>query len=61
MTDATPGAPMPAPDTAKRWMIEMVGVHKWFGEFHVLKDINLNVDRGERIVVWAPRARANRP
>ena len=35
-------------------MIEMVGVHKWFGDFHVLKDINLNVDRGERIVVCGP-------
>jgi general L-amino acid transport system ATP-binding protein len=34
--------------------IEMVGVHKWFGEFHVLRDINLRVMRGERIVVCGP-------
>ena len=34
--------------------IEMVGVHKWFGEFHVLRNINLNVGRGERIVVCGP-------
>jgi len=34
--------------------IQMVGVHKWFGEFHVLKDINLTVNRGERIVVCGP-------
>ena len=56
MTEAAPrgGAVPPPPDTAKRWMIEMVGVHKWFGDFHVLKDINLNVDRGERIVVCGP-------
>jgi general L-amino acid transport system ATP-binding protein len=34
--------------------VEMVGVHKWFGEFHVLRDINLRVMRGERIVVCGP-------
>jgi general L-amino acid transport system ATP-binding protein len=35
-------------------MIEIQGVHKWFGEFHVLKGINLAVERGERIVVCGP-------
>ncbi|MBI1776096.1 MAG: amino acid ABC transporter ATP-binding protein [Proteobacteria bacterium] len=35
-------------------MIHMAGVHKWFGEFHVLKDINLTVHHGERIVVCGP-------
>jgi general L-amino acid transport system ATP-binding protein len=35
-------------------MIEMRGVHKWFGEFHVLKGIDLTVGRGERIVVCGP-------
>ncbi len=34
--------------------IEMLGVHKWFGEFHVLKDINLTVNAGERIVICGP-------
>ncbi|WP_372425617.1 amino acid ABC transporter ATP-binding protein [Salinarimonas chemoclinalis] len=34
--------------------VEMIGVHKWFGEFHVLRDINLRVMRGERIVVCGP-------
>ncbi|MGP9821762.1 amino acid ABC transporter ATP-binding protein [Salinarimonas sp. NSM] len=34
--------------------VEMRGVHKWFGEFHVLRDINLRVMRGERIVVCGP-------
>ncbi len=29
-------------------------VNKWYGEFHVLKDINLSVQRGERIVVCGP-------
>ena len=35
-------------------VIQMNGVHKWYGEFHVLKDINLSVDQGERIVVCGP-------
>ena len=34
--------------------VEMTGVHKWFGDFHVLRDINLTVKRGERIVVCGP-------
>ena len=34
--------------------VQMIGVHKWYGEFHVLKDINLNVGKGERIVVCGP-------
>ena len=34
--------------------IEIVGMHKWYGDFHVLKDINLQVKRGERIVVCGP-------
>ena len=34
--------------------VQMIGVHKWYGEFHVLKDINLNVEKGERIVVCGP-------
>ena len=35
-------------------MIQMQGVHKWYGQFHVLKDINLNVQAGERIVLCGP-------
>jgi len=35
-------------------MIEMKGVNKWFDDFHVLKDINLSVSRGERVVVCGP-------
>ena len=34
--------------------VEMSGVHKWFGELHVLADINLTVARGERIVICGP-------
>ena len=34
--------------------IEIIGMNKWYGEFHVLKDINLKVMRGERIVICGP-------
>jgi general L-amino acid transport system ATP-binding protein len=34
--------------------VEMRGVHKWFGTFHVLRNIDLEVARGERIVVCGP-------
>ncbi len=34
--------------------IEMIGVHKWYGSFHVLRNINLTVGRRERIVVCGP-------
>ncbi len=34
--------------------VEMVDVHKWYGDFHVLKDINLKVMKGERIVICGP-------
>jgi general L-amino acid transport system ATP-binding protein len=35
-------------------MILMEQVNKWYGEFHVLKDINLSVQAGERIVLCGP-------
>ncbi|SDT93031.1 amino acid ABC transporter ATP-binding protein, PAAT family [Pseudomonas pohangensis] len=35
-------------------MILMENVNKWYGEFHVLKDINLSVQAGERIVLCGP-------
>ncbi len=34
--------------------IEMRGVHKWYGEFHVLRNVDLTVRRGERIVICGP-------
>ncbi len=34
--------------------IEMIDVNKWYGDFHVLRDINLTVYRGERIVICGP-------
>jgi general L-amino acid transport system ATP-binding protein len=35
-------------------MIELRHVDKWFGAFHVLKDVNLTVGRGEKVVVCGP-------
>ena len=35
-------------------IIELRGVDKWYGDFHVLKNINLDVGRGERVVVCGP-------
>ena len=34
--------------------VDVVGMHKWFGDFHVLRDINLRVMTGERIVIAGP-------
>jgi general L-amino acid transport system ATP-binding protein len=34
--------------------IHINAMHKWYGDFHVLKDINLTVHRGERIVICGP-------
>ncbi len=35
-------------------IVEISGMHKWFGEFHVLQDINLTVRKKERIVICGP-------
>jgi len=35
-------------------IIEVIGMHKWYGDFHVLQDINLQVKNGERIVICGP-------
>lgn len=34
--------------------VEMKGVHKWYGSFHVLRNVDLLVRRGERIVICGP-------
>jgi len=35
-------------------MIEMRGVNKWYGDFHALRDINLDVKKGEIVVIAGP-------
>jgi general L-amino acid transport system ATP-binding protein len=34
--------------------VQMIGVNKWFGDFHVLRDIDLVVRRGEKVVICGP-------
>ena len=57
-TARLPSAVRPRLDCADRHRreaaVQMIGVHKWYGEFHVLRDINLDVRRGERIVICGP-------
>jgi general L-amino acid transport system ATP-binding protein len=35
-------------------IVSIAGLNKWFGDFHVLRDINLDVAKGERIVICGP-------
>ncbi|MEO8685745.1 MAG: ATP-binding cassette domain-containing protein, partial [Devosia sp.] len=34
--------------------IDVIGMNKWYSDFHVLRDIDLRVMRGERIVIAGP-------
>ncbi|MDE0411325.1 MAG: amino acid ABC transporter ATP-binding protein [Gammaproteobacteria bacterium] len=44
----------PAQPDGNDYAVVMRNVHKWFGQFHVLKNLNLNVARGEKIVICGP-------
>ena len=35
-------------------VIEITAMNKWYGQFHVLRDINLSVKRGEKLVICGP-------
>ena len=41
-------------NSAAEHCIEINNMHKWYGDFHVLKDINLRVRKGEKIVICGP-------
>ena len=41
-----------APDHQK--VIQIAGLNKWFGSFHVLRDLSLSVEQGEKIVICGP-------
>jgi general L-amino acid transport system ATP-binding protein len=41
-------------EVSEEVIIKIDGMHKWYGDFHVLKNINLTVNRGERIVICGP-------
>ncbi len=40
--------------SANEVAIDIVGMNKWYADFHVLRDINLRVMKGERIVIAGP-------
>ena len=46
--------PEAAPGGAEDPIIEITGLNKWFGQFHALRDIDLTVERRERIVICGP-------
>jgi general L-amino acid transport system ATP-binding protein len=50
---ASQGTPTSASETDAPAVI-LKGVNKWYGDFHVLKNVNLTVKRGERIVICGP-------
>ena len=55
MTHANdPAANGAAVDTAERPLVQIQGVNKWYGDLHVLKDINLDIRKGEVVVVLGP-------
>ena len=60
MTDAAPATNGQTDDSdspleiSDESTIEIIGMNKWYGEFHVLRDINLDVKRKERIVICGP-------
>jgi general L-amino acid transport system ATP-binding protein len=47
-------APRPSPAADGRPAIEIKGLNKWYGDFHVLTNIDLTVARGEKIVICGP-------
>ncbi|MEZ5648011.1 MAG: amino acid ABC transporter ATP-binding protein [Alphaproteobacteria bacterium] len=46
--------PKPIRDLSDEIVIHISGLNKWYGQFHVLKDIDLTVHKGERIVICGP-------
>ncbi|WP_294532378.1 amino acid ABC transporter ATP-binding protein [uncultured Rhodoblastus sp.] len=45
---------VPSPEAETCPAIRMIGVNKWYGAFHVLRDIDLEVVKGEKIVLCGP-------
>ncbi|HVX74903.1 MAG TPA: amino acid ABC transporter ATP-binding protein [Bradyrhizobium sp.] len=53
MTSNEEAANVPGTGTADL-AVELIGLNKWYGDFHVLCAVNLAVKRGERIVICGP-------
>ena len=47
-------ASIPSAQDQSAAAIELIDVNKWYGDFQALRDINLSVNRGERVVVCGP-------
>jgi general L-amino acid transport system ATP-binding protein len=50
--NTTPATAIDRPES--REVIEIIDMHKWYGDFHVLRGINLTIRKGERIVICGP-------
>ena len=53
-SSATEAAPAKAGHMTDDIAIQISTMNKWYGDFHVLRDIDLTVYRGERIVICGP-------
>jgi general L-amino acid transport system ATP-binding protein len=55
MANVTAATPSPQAMTlSDKIAVDIEDLNKWYGEFHVLRNINLKVNRGERIVICGP-------
>jgi glutamate transport system ATP-binding protein len=54
MADAPTSSSATESTTTAPVLVSMHGVNKWFGDLHVLKDINIDIHRGEVVVVIGP-------
>ena len=54
MTVATETKTGAVPPPSSEDVITVTKMNKWYGNFHVLKDIDLSVRKGERIVICGP-------
>ena len=51
---AEPAGKRPAMQVSDEVAVQITAMNKWFGTFHVLRDIDMTVNRGERIVICGP-------
>jgi len=51
---STAASVRPTAGAGTRPMIELQNVNKWYGQFHVLRDVNLTVETGQKIVICGP-------
>lgn len=54
MNTLTHTAAGPETSTTHDTVVDIIGLNKWYGNYHALKDINLQVQSGEQIVICGP-------